>query len=67
MKALRLLQLVSVAFLGAGSLAGEPASPQENTLLDYGTLDKESCRQGLSHQTDPSALSPTHFPYATIV
>jgi len=63
MKTLRLLQLASVAVLGAGSLAGmPPASAQDNTLLDSGTLDKESADKVFPAKRPYSPWAGRNFP-----
>jgi hypothetical protein len=63
MKTLRLLQLVSVAVLGAGSLAGmPPASAQDDTLLDSGTLDKESADKVFPAKRPYSPWAGRNFP-----
>jgi hypothetical protein len=63
MKALRLLQLVSVAVLGTGSLAYvPPASAQDDTLLDSGTLDKESADKVFPSKRPYSPWAARNFP-----
>jgi hypothetical protein len=63
MKALRLLLLASVVVLGAASLAGvPPASAQDDTLLDSGTLDKESADKVFPAKRPYSPWAGRNFP-----
>jgi hypothetical protein len=62
MRTLGPLQLISLAVVGAASLTGMPAAAQDDTLMDSGSMDKETAEKVFPAKRPYSPWAGSNFP-----